>query len=178
MEIKVNRNTVFETFLGEDLRINCTVEFCSDSTPSVSWNKQKNNVHINISSSAHIKTEWKRLGDLVGMSFLIFQNVGINDSGLYQCDAEGIVSHLINVSVHGEWDFHSNSMHLFGQRGLCHIVQIHKSWTKCGLMSVKLLIAAVLCFAGDDERNNFTRSKDPSKNDSETSIPLDFYVFS
>nr|XP_040041118.1 uncharacterized protein LOC120824356 isoform X6 [Gasterosteus aculeatus aculeatus] len=102
MDVKVNQNTSFETFLGEDLRINCTVEFCSDSTPSVSWNKQENNVRINISSSAHIKTEWKRLGDLVGMSFLIFQNVGIDDSGLYQCKAGGIVSHLINVSVHGD----------------------------------------------------------------------------
>lgn len=102
MEFKVNHNTVIKTFLGEDLRINCTVEFCSDSTPSVSWNKQENNVRINISSSAHIKTEWKRLGDLVGMSFLIFQNVGINDSGLYQCEAGASVSHFINVSVHGE----------------------------------------------------------------------------
>ncbi|XP_062416881.1 uncharacterized protein LOC119218215 [Pungitius pungitius] len=101
VDVKLNRNTVFKAFLGEDLRINCTVEFCSDSLPVVSWNKKEKN-NVDVSSSTHIKTEWKPLGDLVGVSFLIFQKVDINDSGLYQCAVGESLSHYINVSVHGD----------------------------------------------------------------------------
>ncbi|KAM6892790.1 B- and T-lymphocyte attenuator isoform 2-T2 [Lycodopsis pacificus] len=103
VEVKVDRNTVYEAFLGEDLRINCTVGFCSDSPPTVSWYKRETtDVPVNVSSSSHIKTEWKLLKRLEGTSFLIFQKVRRNDSGVYQCQVEGSVSHNINVSVHGD----------------------------------------------------------------------------
>ncbi|XP_075950884.1 B- and T-lymphocyte attenuator-like isoform X2 [Anarhichas minor] len=103
VEVKVDRNTVYEAVLGEDLRINCTVEFCSGSPPTVSWYKRETtNVPVNVSSSSHIKTEWKLLKQLEGRSFLIFQKVRRNDSGAYQCQGGGSLSHYINVSVHGD----------------------------------------------------------------------------
>ncbi|KAK9523912.1 hypothetical protein VZT92_017794 [Zoarces viviparus] len=103
VELIVNRDIVYEAFLGEDLRIHCTVEFCSDSPPPVSWYKHETtDVPVNVSSGSHIKTEWKLLKHLEGRSFLIFQKVHRNDSGAYQCRVGGSVSHFINVLVHGE----------------------------------------------------------------------------
>ncbi|XP_068446294.1 B- and T-lymphocyte attenuator-like [Clinocottus analis] len=100
--VRVHQNTVYAAVLGEDLRINCTVEFCSGSPPRVFWYKQETTaVPVNVSSSSHIKTEWKLLNRSVGTSFLIFQNVRRNDSGRYQCGSEESISHNINVSVHG-----------------------------------------------------------------------------
>ncbi|KAK9523910.1 hypothetical protein VZT92_017793 [Zoarces viviparus] len=103
VELIVNRDIVYEAFLGEELRIHCTVEFCSDSPPPVFWYKsERTNVPVNVSSGSHIKTEWTLLKHLKGKSFLIFQKVRRNDSGAYQCRVGGSVSHFINVSVHGE----------------------------------------------------------------------------
>ncbi|XP_031707955.1 uncharacterized protein LOC116386102 [Anarrhichthys ocellatus] len=103
VEVKVVKDIVYEAVLGEDLRIYCTVEFCSGSPPTVSWYKSEtSNVPVNVSSSSHIKTEWKLLKHLEGRSFLIFQKVRRNDSGAYQCQGGGRVSHFINVSVHGD----------------------------------------------------------------------------
>ncbi|XP_068575998.1 B- and T-lymphocyte attenuator-like [Cebidichthys violaceus] len=103
VEVKVSKNTVYEAVLGEDLQIHCTVEFCSGSPPTVSWYKSETtDVPVNVSSSSHIKTEWTLLKDLEGRSFLIFQKVRRNDSGEYQCQVGGSISHYIQVSVHGE----------------------------------------------------------------------------
>ncbi|XP_075950886.1 uncharacterized protein LOC142952810 isoform X2 [Anarhichas minor] len=104
VEVNVDRDIVYEAVLGEDLRIHCTVEFCSGSPPTVSWYKRERTDHVpvNVSSSSHIKTEWKLLKHLEGRSFLIFQKVRRNDSGEYQCEGGGSLSHYIDVSVHGE----------------------------------------------------------------------------
>ncbi|XP_029300621.1 B- and T-lymphocyte attenuator [Cottoperca gobio] len=103
VETKVPRDTYYEAFLGEDLRINCTVAFCDDSPPTVSWYKrEENDVRVNVSSSSHITTEWKLFSRLEGGLFLIFQKILRNDSGVYTCRSGGSVSHNINVSVHGE----------------------------------------------------------------------------
>nr|XP_040041175.1 uncharacterized protein LOC120824356 isoform X12 [Gasterosteus aculeatus aculeatus] len=179
MDVKVNQNTSFETFLGEDLRINCTVEFCSDSTPSVSWNKQKNNVRINISSSTHIKTEWKRLGDLVGMSFLIFQNVGINDSGLYQCEAGGIVTHLINVSVHGddERNNFSNDPNILVERFIFSVTFMAILSASIGVtITVAGLIFGLICKRKLGSRCAVSRSSVRETHDSVEDDPDDPYT--
>ncbi|XP_068575880.1 uncharacterized protein [Cebidichthys violaceus] len=103
VEVKVSKNTTYEAVLGEDLQIHCTVEFCSGSPPTVSWYKRETtDVPVNVSSSSHIKTEWTLLKDLEGRSFLIFQKVRRNDSGGYQCQVGGSISHYIHVSVHGD----------------------------------------------------------------------------
>ncbi|TKS66528.1 hypothetical protein D9C73_000585 [Collichthys lucidus] len=109
VELRVRRNTVYETFLGKQLRINCTVTFCNDSPPTVSWFKrEKTDVPVNVSSDSHIKTKWKTLKAGEGISYLIFQNIMKSDSGAYHCRDGVGVSHGINVSVHDVLDVPSN----------------------------------------------------------------------
>ncbi|KAL7370070.1 hypothetical protein ABVT39_018208 [Epinephelus coioides] len=101
VDLKVARDTVYETVTGEDLRINCIVAFCNDSPPTITWYKrEKTDIPVDVSS--HIKTEWKRVNHSEGISFLIFQKIFRSDSGVYQCRSGDIVSHNVNVSVHGE----------------------------------------------------------------------------
>ncbi|XP_071388439.1 B- and T-lymphocyte attenuator-like [Centroberyx affinis] len=100
LEIKVRRNTGYNASLGENLRIHCTVVFCNNSPPTISWYKLYPSftpVHFN--SSTHITTEWKISGNLEGISYLDFTNILTSDSGVYQCHGGGQVSHSINVSV-------------------------------------------------------------------------------
>ncbi|XP_044043048.1 leucine-rich repeats and immunoglobulin-like domains protein 1 isoform X2 [Siniperca chuatsi] len=105
VEIRVRRNTVYEAFLGDDLRINCTVLFCNNSPPTISWYKlEKTNVNVNVSGSSHIKTEWKTLNHVEGISYLIFQNILTSDSGVYYCQSGHSVGHSINVSVDGDFE--------------------------------------------------------------------------
>ncbi|XP_067439002.1 uncharacterized protein [Thunnus thynnus] len=101
-EIKVRRHTVHEALLGGDLMINCTFTFCINSPSTVSWYKVENTpVPVNFNRSPHIKTEWKVSNHVEGISFLIFQNIQRNDSGLYLCRSGDNVGHAINVSVYG-----------------------------------------------------------------------------
>ncbi|XP_071320381.1 uncharacterized protein [Trachinotus anak] len=105
--IKVRRNTAYEVVLGQDLILNCTVVFCNSSPPAVSWYKVEGsiNVPINVSSSSHIKAEWKELSHSEGVLHLIFQNILSSDSGLYRCGSGNDISHKINVSVSGVGEF-------------------------------------------------------------------------
>nr|XP_019958882.1 PREDICTED: B- and T-lymphocyte attenuator-like [Paralichthys olivaceus] len=109
--INVRRNTAYEISLGQDLVINCTVEFCNKSAPTVLWYKLEENTaqHVNVSSSSHIKTEWKGVNHSEGVSFLKFQNILSSDSGLYRCRVGNDVGHSINVSVHGGAEHTSNN---------------------------------------------------------------------
>ncbi|XP_042260276.1 uncharacterized protein LOC121891781 [Thunnus maccoyii] len=101
-EIKVRRHTVHEALLGENLTINCTVTLCNNSPLTVSWYKLDNTaLPVNFNRSPHIKTEWNPSNHLEGISFLIFQNIQRNDSGLYQCRSRDSLGHAINVSVYG-----------------------------------------------------------------------------
>ncbi|XP_073318518.1 B- and T-lymphocyte attenuator-like [Pagrus major] len=102
-QIRVRRNTVYEALVGEDLRINCTVVFCNNSPSTVSWFKfGETTVPVNVSSSSHIKTEWKELDNSQGMLFLIFKKILMSDSGEYSCQSGSNVGHNINVSVFGK----------------------------------------------------------------------------
>ncbi|XP_058510719.1 uncharacterized protein LOC131476184 isoform X2 [Solea solea] len=102
-DIRVRRHTAYEILVGRDLVINCTVVFCSSPPPAVSWLKTHlMHVPVDVSNQSHIKTEWKLLKELEGVSYLIFQKIRSNDSGLYQCRIASDVSHAINVSVHGD----------------------------------------------------------------------------
>ncbi|XP_039998446.1 B- and T-lymphocyte attenuator-like isoform X2 [Xiphias gladius] len=101
VEIRVRRKTVYEALAGADLRINCTVAFCNNSSPAVSWYKvEEISVPVNVNGLSHVKTEWKELSRSEGISYLIFQEIRSSDSGLYQCWSGNGVSHSINVSVH------------------------------------------------------------------------------
>ncbi|XP_074483789.1 uncharacterized protein LOC141763207 isoform X4 [Sebastes fasciatus] len=101
--LKVHRNTTYGALLGEDLKIDCTVAFCNNSPPTVTWYKVNTTfVPVNVSSSSHIKTEWELLKKLEGRSILIFQKLLRSDSGVYQCGDGGSVSHNINVNVHDD----------------------------------------------------------------------------
>ncbi|XP_036947355.1 uncharacterized protein LOC119015469 isoform X2 [Acanthopagrus latus] len=101
-EIRVRRNTVYKTSIGEELRINCTVIFCNNSPPTVSWFKLGQSVvPVNVSSNSHIKIEWKKIDDSRGISFLVFKKILMSDSGEYQCQGGGSLGHNINVSVSG-----------------------------------------------------------------------------
>ncbi|XP_035811541.1 B- and T-lymphocyte attenuator-like isoform X2 [Amphiprion ocellaris] len=80
-EFKVRRNTVYKALVGQELRINCTIVFCNSST-TVSWYKFEGTYFpVDVSSSSHIKTEWKMLKELEGISFLVFPNILRSDSG-------------------------------------------------------------------------------------------------
>ncbi|XP_018546134.1 B- and T-lymphocyte attenuator isoform X7 [Lates calcarifer] len=97
--IKVRRNTVYQAFVGQDLRINCTVSFCNNTQP-VSWFKLENGTDsVSVNKNSHIKTEWKPSDHLEGTSYLIFQKILSNDSGVYRCRSGGSVSHNINILV-------------------------------------------------------------------------------
>ncbi|XP_023142532.1 B- and T-lymphocyte attenuator-like isoform X1 [Amphiprion ocellaris] len=101
-EFKVRRNTVYKALVGQELRINCTIVFCNSST-TVSWYKFEGTYFpVDVSSSSHIKTEWKMLKELEGISFLVFPNILRSDSGNYQCRSGRDVSHIINVTVYGD----------------------------------------------------------------------------
>ncbi|CAK6980801.1 B- and T-lymphocyte attenuator-like [Scomber scombrus] len=100
-DIKVRRNTVYNTSLGKNLRIKCPVTLCNNSQPPISWNKlEKNAVPVNFNRSTHIKTEWENSTPEEGISVLIFQNIQRSDSGRYLCQTGGSVSHYISVSVY------------------------------------------------------------------------------
>ncbi|KAM7375385.1 hypothetical protein PAMA_014471 [Pampus argenteus] len=99
-EIRVRRKTVHEASLGTYFRINCNFTFCNDSNSSISWYKSKDDefVPVNFKQSTHIKAEVTVINKS-GISYLIFKNIKRSDSGLYQCQGGGRVSHAINVSV-------------------------------------------------------------------------------
>ena len=93
---------IYKTFLGQELVINCTFGFCNSSPPAVTWYRIQDDLPVDVSNSSHIKTNWKELNHSEGISYLIFQKIITNDSGLYQCRSKNVISHSINVSVHGE----------------------------------------------------------------------------
>ncbi|XP_024865231.1 B- and T-lymphocyte attenuator isoform X2 [Kryptolebias marmoratus] len=96
----VRRNTDYKALPGEELRVECPVEFCSSSPPSVSWVKLEGTlVWVNISSNNRIKIEWKTVKQQGGVSYLIFQNINRSDSGSYRCESEGSLSHIIFITV-------------------------------------------------------------------------------
>ncbi|XP_071388453.1 B- and T-lymphocyte attenuator-like isoform X2 [Centroberyx affinis] len=98
--IKVRRNTVYDALLGENLRIHCTVVFCNNSPPTISWYKlDQSFTPIHFNSSTHITTEWEISGNFEGISYLVFTNILTSDSGVYRCHGVGQVSHSINVYV-------------------------------------------------------------------------------
>ncbi len=113
IEVLAQRDTVYEASPGKELWINCTVQFCNDSPPQVFWYKlEKTAVPVNVSGGSHIRQEWRESSHLQGISYLIFQNILLSDSGSYQCTSDDIVSHRINVSVSRELTFICNLMHL------------------------------------------------------------------
>ncbi|XP_049426772.1 uncharacterized protein LOC125885265 [Epinephelus fuscoguttatus] len=101
VDLKVARDTVYEAVIGKDLRINCTVVLCDNSLPTVTWYKQEKTA-VPVDVSSHIKTKWELVNHSEGISFLIFQKIFSNDSGAYQCQSGGSVSHTISVSVHDD----------------------------------------------------------------------------
>ncbi|CAI5638269.1 unnamed protein product [Oreochromis niloticus] len=100
-EIRVRLNTVHNASVGQQFRINCTVIFCNDSPPTVSWYKvEETGVPVNVSSDSHIKTEWKHLNKSAGIFYLIFQSIVRSDSGQYQCQDGPTMGHAITVNVY------------------------------------------------------------------------------
>uniref|UniRef100_UPI003AACEA80 B- and T-lymphocyte attenuator-like n=1 Tax=Centroberyx gerrardi TaxID=166262 RepID=UPI003AACEA80 len=100
LQLKVRRGTVYNASLGENLRIHCTVVFCNNSPPTISWYKlDQSFTPIHFNSSTHITTEWKISGNLEGISYLVFTNILTSDSGVYRCHGGGQVSHSVTVYV-------------------------------------------------------------------------------
>ncbi|XP_074520265.1 B- and T-lymphocyte attenuator-like [Halichoeres trimaculatus] len=99
-EIGVKRrpNIEHKVSLGDELRIYCTVTFCKNPPPTVSWVKlEQSDVPVNMSS--RLSTEWKTTRDLIGDSILIFHKTVTNDSGEYRCQSGGSVGSKIKVSI-------------------------------------------------------------------------------
>ncbi|RVE75512.1 hypothetical protein OJAV_G00017520 [Oryzias javanicus] len=103
IEVKVRRNTKYDVFQGEEVRIRCPVAFCSLQPPTVVWYKvDQTQIQISSSSSSSrgIKIVWEQT-KLNGISILVFEMIHRNDSGLYQCAMRGTIGHRISVRVHG-----------------------------------------------------------------------------
>ncbi|XP_029927292.1 uncharacterized protein LOC115373150 isoform X2 [Myripristis murdjan] len=96
--LKVRRGTVRNVSLGKELQLSCPFVFCNGTPPEISWLKLEEDIPISISSTSTTKTLTKE-GNPEGISYLIFQRIHRNDSGLYQCKLGADVSHYINVSV-------------------------------------------------------------------------------
>lgn len=107
--IRVPRNTVWKAREMDKLKINCTVE-----NESKCWNKiyftwcriGLKNECIHLNHSNHTTTEWTRINESTILLFLIFQNVSMQDTGLYRCkilSPAPSVSHAINVTVTGKY---------------------------------------------------------------------------
>ncbi|XP_041637503.1 B- and T-lymphocyte attenuator-like isoform X2 [Cheilinus undulatus] len=100
VQIRVSRNKKYNALLGEELQIECPVNFCNNSPPTISWSKlEETNIPVNVSPGSGFRTEWKTLKDLNGVFVLIIQNFVRNDSGVYQCQSGSTMGHKINVSV-------------------------------------------------------------------------------
>ncbi|XP_054915020.1 B- and T-lymphocyte attenuator-like [Poeciliopsis prolifica] len=101
LELRVRRNTIYNTSLGQELRVECPVVFCNNSPPTICWSKvEEDHICLNENNNNHIKTEWKVLNPPEGTSYLIFQSIISSDSGGYQCKGGGSMSHLININVY------------------------------------------------------------------------------
>lgn len=97
-ELQVRRNTIYEAIPGQQLRIECPVKFCNSSPPPVFWSKfEGKNVRL-INNISHTEIQWES-ALLKGKSYLIFHYITSNDSGGYQCQSEGSVSHVIYINV-------------------------------------------------------------------------------
>ncbi|MEQ2173237.1 hypothetical protein GOODEAATRI_029883, partial [Goodea atripinnis] len=100
IELLVRRNTIYKAFLGQQLRIDCPVVFCNNPPPPVSWYKiEEKLVRLNVNNNSRIKIGWKMSNPLEGTSYLLFQNIVRNDSGIYQCESGGNTGHAINIIV-------------------------------------------------------------------------------
>ncbi|XP_070298446.1 uncharacterized protein [Salvelinus sp. IW2-2015] len=99
-EIRVARYTVWRASPGEQLKINCSVDLCSNSPPP-SWCKVDESSNCNtVNTTALIQTQWINLTNTTGISFLVFTSISIDDVGLYRCAfKDASVSHSINVTV-------------------------------------------------------------------------------
>ncbi|KAM3585229.1 uncharacterized protein V6R79_011316 [Siganus canaliculatus] len=102
--INVHRNTVYRESLGKTLRINCSVTFCNNPPPTITWNRHVNNknVPVSVTNNGRIQTQWKKISDLEGTSFLFFKNTLGSDAGIYWCQGGGSVSHTIEVQVYDD----------------------------------------------------------------------------
>nr|XP_046238091.1 B- and T-lymphocyte attenuator-like [Scatophagus argus] len=108
IEIMVRRRTVYKVFAGEHFSINCTVVFCNNSPPTVFWHKREDSDPVNV-SSGHITTKWTKSSSSEGIFYLFFQGVLESDSGEYQCQGGGSISHSINVTVYDKWEHTSST---------------------------------------------------------------------
>ncbi|XP_028325568.1 B- and T-lymphocyte attenuator isoform X5 [Gouania willdenowi] len=97
--ITVRRHTVYKATVGQTLKINCTVFFCDDTPPTVSW--EKNSFLIPVNKTSHINTEWSLINKQEGVSLLSFKKIHLSDSGRYNCQMKGSVSHGITLNVYG-----------------------------------------------------------------------------
>ncbi|XP_014329250.2 B- and T-lymphocyte attenuator [Xiphophorus maculatus] len=100
-DLKVRRNTSYKASLGQELRIECPVAFCSNLPPTICWYKVKEeHICLNDNNSNHMKTEWKRSNPSEGIFYLLFQSIISNDSGEYRCKGGGSRSHIIYINVY------------------------------------------------------------------------------
>ncbi|XP_071186761.1 B- and T-lymphocyte attenuator-like [Salvelinus alpinus] len=97
-EIRVARNTVWRASPGEQLKMTCSVDLCSNSPPS--WCKfDESNKCKTVNTTALIQTQWTNLTNTTGILFLVFTSISIDDAGLYRCELHTAVGHSINVTV-------------------------------------------------------------------------------
>ncbi|XP_047673658.1 uncharacterized protein LOC113634778 isoform X2 [Tachysurus fulvidraco] len=101
--VRVQRNTGWSARVTERLMINCTVQSNCKDNITVKWCKiDMKNQCIHLNHSNHTSTEWRTISEWERLFFLIFWNISLQDSGLYNCEILTPVhtmGHVINVTV-------------------------------------------------------------------------------
>lgn len=119
----MTRNTVWKASPGKQLKMNCSVDFCSNLPPP-SWCKfDESNKCNTVNTTALIQTQLTYLTNTTWISFLTFTNISRGDAGLYRCKLHTAVGHSINVTVSGEQSINTFSQfEMFNQLNNKHLV--------------------------------------------------------
>ncbi|XP_016109296.1 uncharacterized protein [Sinocyclocheilus grahami] len=99
--VRVPRNTVFLAPVMSVLKINCTITlYGCHRNPRVSWCKLYGDVCTSLNYSNHLRNEWTNITEHEGMTFLVFLNISMEDTGFYRCkEGDMSIGHAINVTV-------------------------------------------------------------------------------
>ncbi|XP_053353231.1 B- and T-lymphocyte attenuator-like [Clarias gariepinus] len=102
-EIKVRKNTVYESSRERRLNIPCPVTYCA-AVPAVAWMKiDETSKYIPINETNHVSITQEETGLKNIISYLSFRDISTHSNGVYRCKIFtgnfSLESHNININV-------------------------------------------------------------------------------
>ncbi|XP_053353233.1 B- and T-lymphocyte attenuator-like isoform X2 [Clarias gariepinus] len=102
-EIKVRKNTVYESSRERRLNIPCPVTYCAE-VPAVAWMKMdETSKYIPITETNHVSITQEETGLKNIISYLSFRDISTHSNGVYRCKIFtgnfSLESHNININV-------------------------------------------------------------------------------